>query len=216
MTKPSRTRCPAFAPWMLLCWTAACTPQGDPPLEATGFHDDFERDELGPAWHNTGGPYELVAGELRAHGARNRPLWLRRRLPDDVRIEFDVHSESKDGDIKVEVFGDGHSHATTTSYTATSYVVIFGGWNNRYNVLARMDEHGKDRIEGPRFPVEQGTTYHMKIERQAGHLRVWANDTQILELDDPKPLRGKGHDHFAFNNWRSDVYFDNLHITTPK
>ena len=29
---------------------------------------------------------------------------------------------------------------------------------------------------------------------------------------DPSPLGGHGHDRFAFNNWASQVYFDNLKI----
>ncbi|MCA9601997.1 MAG: hypothetical protein KC417_08235, partial [Myxococcales bacterium] len=115
------------------------------PIGKAGFHDDFNRASLGADWHNTGGPYAIKDGALTISDARNHPLWLKRPLPRDVRIEFDVRSDSPDGDIKVEVFGDGRSYAKTDSYTATSYVVIFGGWHNRLNVLARMNEHGEDR-----------------------------------------------------------------------
>src|SRR5262245_51136383 len=108
---------------------AGCTPQGDPGLGPGGFHDAFERSELGSDWNNTGGPYSIKQGKLRVKGARNKPLWLRRALPRDVRITVEVRSDSPEGDIKLELFGDGVSKAETTSYTATSYVVIFGGWN---------------------------------------------------------------------------------------
>lgn len=191
---------------------SACTPQGDPAVGPGGFFDDFNRDDLGEDWHNTGGRYRIVDGQLNVQGARNRPLWLRRRLPRDVRIEFDVRSESPQGDIKVEVFGDGSSRATSESYTATSYVVIFGGWNNTLNIIARMDEHAEDRAVGPRRPVERGQTYHMRIERRGDTITAWVDDEELATMTDPDPLEGRGHDHFAFNDWEADLYFDNLRI----
>lgn len=194
----------------LLCH---CTPQGDPVVGADGFSDNFDRAELGVLWNNTGGPYELREGKLHVRGARNKPLWLKRRLPRDVRIEFDVRSDSPEGDIKVEVFGDGASKAETTSYTATSYVVVFGGWGNSLNIIARMDEHADDRAVGPNNPVERGRTYRMKIERQGNVVRAFADDVLLATMNDPDPLYGRGHDHFAFNNWQSDLSFDNLQIT---
>ena len=191
---------------------AACTPQGDPAIGPDGFSDDFERESLGDHWHNTGGRYQIRDGWLNVRGARNRPLWLRRRLPRDVRISFDVRSESPAGDIKVEVFGDGSSRATSESYTATSYVVIFGGWNNTINAIARMNEHGDDRVVGPRRPVEIGRTYRMRIERRGSRISAWVDDEPLASRDDPEPLEGRGHDHFAFNDWEADLWFDNLRI----
>ena len=190
----------------------ACTPQGDPAISAEGFSDDFDRKDIGGDWLSTGGPYSIRDGLLRVKGARNKPLWLRRTLPRDVRITFDVRSESPDGDIKIELFGDGVSKAEHESYTATSYVVIFGGWLNTKNVIARLDEHGDDRVVGRPYKVAQGKTYHMKIERRGDTLRAWADDHELATMTDPKPLEGPGHDHFAFNNWQAELFFDNLRI----
>ncbi len=190
----------------------ACTPQGDPAIGADGFRDDFDRDNLGDLWHNTGGPYQIRDGELHVRGARNKPLWLRRVLPRDARITVDVRSESPEGDIKVEAWGDGTSRATSESYTATSYVFIFGGWNNSTNVIARMNEHGQDRVVGQRKPVVEGQDYQLKIERDGNTVRFFVDDELIATMEDDEPLEGRGHDHFAFNNWQSDLYFDNLVI----
>jgi hypothetical protein len=191
---------------------AACTPQGDPGIGPDGFRDAFERADLGSEWNVTGGSYAIREGKLRVKGARNKPMWLRRTLPHDVRVTFDVRSESSEGDIKVELFGDGVSKAETTSYTATSYVVVFGGWGNTLNVLARMNEHGDDRAVGPSYKVVQGKTYHMKIERRGATITAWVDDHELAKLTDPNPLTGPGHDHFAFNNWQSELWFDNLRI----
>ena len=191
----------------------SCTPQGDPAIGPSGFSDDFERQELGDLWNNTGASWRIVDGELVIRNARNRPLWLRRALPRDVRIEFDVRSTSPEGDIKCEVFGDGTSRATTESYTASSYVVIFGGWGNSLNVLARLDEHGADRIEARGRRVEVGRTYHMRIERRGQTITAWVDDEELVSMTDPEPLEGRGHDHFAFNDWEVEIHFDNLRIT---
>lgn len=206
-------------PWLRWCVLAlvcslcfACVPRGDAFL-GDSFRDDFSRKEIGPDYRNTGGPYEIVDGKLRVRGARNKPLWLKRTLPRDVRVEFDVRSESPDGDIKVELFGDGFSKATDVSYTATGYVVIFGGWRNTMNVLARKDEHGSDRVVGPPRKVEKGRTYHMKIERKGDTITAWVDDQVLVQMKDPDPLWGKGNDHFGFNNWEAELWFDNLVIT---
>ena len=191
----------------------ACTPNGDAAISAKGFSDNFNRKELGDMWNNTGGGYSVRNNQLHIRGARNKPLWLKRKLPRNVRIEFDVTSDSTDGDIKVEVFGDGKSKAESLEYTATSYVVIFGGWHNSLNVIARMNEHGHDRAEGPKFPVVTGHRYHIRIERKGSVISAWADEHLLASMDDSDPLEGRGHDHFAFNNWQSDLTLDNLKIT---
>jgi hypothetical protein len=196
--------------WVVVC--SACTPQGDPGMGAQGFSDDFDRAELGEIWNNTGGPWRISGGQLKVEGARNKPLWLKRTLPHDVAIEFDARSDSADGDIKVEVFGDGVSKAESVSYTATSYVLVFGGWHNSLNVLARMNEHGADRAVGPTYKVTPGRTYRMKIERRGATITAWADDQKLVTLSDPEPLAGVGHDHFGFNNWQTALSFDNLRI----
>ncbi|MBW2210604.1 MAG: DUF1080 domain-containing protein [Deltaproteobacteria bacterium] len=202
----------ALAPVLVCVLLAACTPQGDPGI-GSAFSDDFERTQLGDAYKSTGGNWRIENGELHVKGAKNHPLWLLRTLPRDARVEFDVRSESPEGDIKVEVFGDGASYARDDSYTATSYVIIFGGWDNSRNVLARMDEHGDDRVVGKARKVEPGETYRFRIERIGGTLTVWVDGDILLEMDDAEPLAGRGHDHFGFNNWQSDLWFDKLKVT---
>lgn len=191
----------------------ACTPQGDPALAGT-FRENFEHAELpAPLWNNTGGNWRVQGGALHVQGARNHPLWLRRRLPHDVRVEFDATSHSPDGDLKVEIFGDGSSAAVEASYTATSYVIIFGGWRNTLDVIARMDEHAANRVERPSRRVVPNRKYHFKIERRGSRIAAWVDGELLGEMNDPEPLVGRGHDHFAFNDWDAPVDFDNLVIT---
>jgi hypothetical protein len=151
-------------------------------------------------------------------------VWLDRRLPKNARIEFVATSGSPDGDIKVEVWGDGVSAAKGTSYDdATSYIVVFGGWKNSLHVLARLKEHGSDRLElrlipgseDPRTrPVAEGRSYRFEIERTDGHtVRFSVDDTLIHAFDDSEPLAGPGHEYFAFNDWEVPVCFDDVLVT---
>lgn len=201
----------------------APTPSSD-PLLATRLSDNFNRKEVGSLWRTRSMGWRLDSDQLCGAGARNQPIWLTRRIPENARIEFDAFSRSADGDIKVETWGDGLSGAAGLTYDdATSYLMIFGGWKNRFHVLARLDEHATDRIqlrtepgsEDPRFrPVVPHESYHFAIERADGHTVRWlVNGIELAVLEDSTPLTGPGHDHFGFNVWEAPVCFDNLTIT---
>jgi hypothetical protein len=176
------------------------------------YSDDFQRPELGPDWNVTGPGSRLHGGALVVSGLRNHPVWLDVALPDDVRIEFDATATTEQGDIKVEIAGDGSSVATTTNYVASGYVLIFGGWNNQLNVIARKNEHGRDRVVREDPHVVPGRRYHFTVTRIGGELTWELDGETIASFVDPKPLLGAGHDHFAFSGWDAEVRFDNLEI----
>ncbi len=214
-TQPPKPRSPAGS-------TSAAVAPG-PPITAP-FEDRFDRVELGPDWTVLSPKWHIDGGRLCVRGARNRGAWLARKIPVNARIEFDAVAEAAEGDLKVEVWGDGQSGATGTSYTnATSYLAILGGWKNSRHVLARLDEHADDRLEievepgaddERARPVEAGQPYHFEIERADGRTVVWrVNGVGFLELADPDPLSGAGHDHVGFNEWEAPVCFDNLKVT---
>jgi hypothetical protein len=193
-----------------LLGASGCTKSN--PITAP-FVDDFNRAELGPNYKNTGGPYRIVDGKLNVRGAYNKPLWLTKQLPPDAEIELDAMSKSPDGDIKIELWGDGESFATDKgAYLASSYVFVLGGWKNSVSVLARMDEHGSDRKTSRAIKVTPGKTYHFKIRRKGGQISWSIDGKPFLQLDDDAPLSGPQHAHFGFNNWQADLYFDNLRI----
>jgi hypothetical protein len=187
----------------------------------SGFSDDFNRVDLGLNYFSTGAYWRIVNGELLSPGAKNNPLWLRAALPENVQVDFDARSESPDGDVKCEIFGDGYSHAS-------GYILIFGGWSNNITAIARLDEHGvavtgnfpsplpndgRVRVERRDLKVVQGQMYHWTIRRQGEHLSWLLDGQPILEIIDHEPLRGSGHDRFAFNTWDVDAFYDNLKIT---
>ena len=191
------------------------------PVLDQPFKDDFERSDLGAQYEATSNAYRIDQGRLCVKGAKNHPLWLRPRLPKNARIEVTAETPTSEGDIKLEAWGDGRGAATAATYDdATSYIAIFGGWKNRYHVLARLDEHAPNRPEvviepgsdDPRQqPVLADKPYRLKLERSDGRtVRFWVDDVEIVSFSDPSPLMGKGHEHFAFNNWQTPTCFDNL------
>lgn len=169
------------------------------------YDDQFERASLGPDWFSTGGFWRPVDGWLYSPGVKNNPLWLKASLPRDVVIEFDARADSAGGDVKAEIFGNGRDHSS-------GYVLVLGGWNNTISVLARLDEHGRDRKERRDFKVERNKVYHWKIERSGGRLTWSIDGARFLELEDAEPLEGSDHDRFGLGTWTSDASFDNLSI----
>jgi hypothetical protein len=197
-----------------------CRPR--PQAITAPFSDDFERAELGPDWNDTGAGWKIEGGKLHVSRAHNHSLWLRRILPDDVVVELDATSNSPDGDLKVELFGDGQGFqsdddvAKDLIYSSSGYVFIFGGWNNSRSALVKNNEHqwqfepGVPTRSEPR--VQPGRTYHWTITKRGGNID-WKIDGQpFLNLQDPSPLHGTGHQFFGINNWEADVLFDNIRI----
>jgi hypothetical protein len=202
------------------CWLAiplvlvACKVREQPPISEP-WQYDFESG-LGEVFYATGDGYRVERGALSARGAHNHPLWLRKKLPRDVRIEIDAWSTEARGDIKLEVFGDGRSYdADGGRYTSTGYVVIFGGWFNSKSIVARLDEHGGDVAQRTEPKVIANQRYRWRIERQRNTLTWFVDDmtAPFLRYEDPRPLEGAGHEYLGVNNWETDTWFDNLVIT---
>jgi len=192
--------------------SSGCRPKDE--LIVSEWSDSFDRAELGPSWRDTGGGYRIDNGRLAAAGAHNHPVWLRKRLPADVAIEVDVVANSPTGDIKLELFGDGASFDPDRgAYTSTGYVLIFGGWRNTLSIICRGNEHDEGRKVTRTEPqVVPGHSYHFLITRRAGLIDWQIDGVPFLAWQDPQPLGGRGHEYLAFDDWESEVFFDNLVI----
>jgi len=202
----------AFAHAAVLLLGIACKPK-DPAITEP-FVDDFERGDVGPSWYDTGAGYKVSGGKLAISKAYNHPLWLRKRLPPDLVLDVDVMSMSTDGDIKVELYGDGRSFDPDKgNYDPTGYVLFFGGHQNTESVISRLGEHG-DAVKARNTDVRvtPGRVYHWTITRKDGKIDWVIDGKPFLSWTDAAPLGGSGHEYFGVNDWETEVSFDNLRI----
>ena len=214
-----RIRRPAIyvAAWMLLgtFFIAACEKKAIPPRNdglsggTLVFEESFDKAAFADTWTITpGGDWKVVDGWAHSKSARNKGLWLTGfELPEAVRIEFDVRSEPRgkkrfEGDAKCEVFCTEPAHEK-------GYILINGGWNNQLDIIARLDEHGKDRKETASRPVEKSKVYRWTIIRTAGTILWFRDGERFMTYEDKAPVKGR---YFGFNNWEAHLYFDNLKI----
>ncbi len=184
-----------------------------------------DKTNIGPNWTQAQtNAWHIEDGWLCVENAHNHGIWFSRPIPINARIEWDAKGDSPEGDLKVELWGDGRGFAKGNSYNdATSYLAILGGWKNTLHVLARLDEHKEDRkvvrvdkdSDDPRQrPVMRGQVYHLKVERNdAKTVRYYVDTLLMATFVDAEPLMGPGHDHFGFNDWEAKVCFDNVKIT---
>jgi hypothetical protein len=173
------------------------------------FSDSFDRSDVGSDWTvRHAGEWLIEAGELKAvrvaeEEVRNQGVWLNRPLPDKVRVTFKARALSKVGDTKCEIFGTESKHES-------GYSIIFGGWNNSINTITRKGEHEPRRVvQSPHRPVENGKTYTWTVVRTDHVVRWYVDGTFMIAYDDNDPVRGNA---FGFNNWATDVRFDDVQV----
>jgi hypothetical protein len=189
---------------LFLALFVSCSP---PALVSVPFFDDFERDRLGDNWYTVeNADWEIKNGALHSRAAKNVPLWLKLKLPENVVIEFDAWAEKTDFcDLKCEIFGDGRIHAS-------GYIIILGGWKNQISTIARLDEHESTRVEKRPTECDPKAKHHFKIIRYNGKIEWYLDGRLYMERVDKEPLYGSKHNRFAFSNWMTDAYYDNLNI----
>jgi hypothetical protein len=176
------------------------------------YTENFDRQAIGPTWRDSGGGYRIVNGELTTSGAHHHPIWLRKRLPRDISMEFDVRTTSPDGDIRFVIFGDGKSaNPDGDGCQSSGYELVFGGWKNHVSVLCREHQQSGGH-QGVRtdWPVVPGRTYHNYITRKDGIIAWYIDGHDMMSWTDPQPLAGKGHEAFGFDGGETEVFFDNL------
>lgn len=170
------------------------------------YSEDFEGSGIPSAWSTKSTVWKVASGKLTGARAENEGVWLSQPLPEQVRVTFEVSSASPDGDIKFEIFTDGKTHQS-------GYVGIFGGWKNRINIIARLDEHGTDRLEGAEGQsVVKDRVYQMTVVRTDNRVRWWVDGKPFLTYADAAPLRGEGHKHLGFNTWHAPLSYDSVRI----
>lgn len=173
------------------------------------FEEDFAKDLKN--WQVDSPNWKIVDGQLYT-GDRpndNKGIWLKGiSLPANVRMEFDSTSTKGNlaafpGDTKFEFGGKEYVHAS-------GYIVLFGGWNNQTNAIARGDEHKQGQlVVDSEKRVEEDKKYHWTVIKYNNNISWYLDGKPFLSVKDESPSDGGD---FGFNNWNSRVYFDNVKI----
>jgi hypothetical protein len=178
----------------------------------TGGRMLFEEEFSGKLdrWETTSKNWRVVDGRLYT-GDRpndNAGLWVTGvSLPVNARLEFEAtsvqgNSPVFEGDVKCEFGGEKSEHLS-------GYIVIFGGWKNTLNTIAKQEEHSGRLGTDSTVKVEENKTYRFQIVRLGGEIKWFIDGKLLLRVQDDLPLGGGA---FGFNNWNSRVYFDNFKI----
>jgi len=193
-----------------LAASPGCREKLDPIV--SDFSEAFERETPGSDWRDSGGHWRIVNGELATGSAHHHPIWLRKKLPTDISLEFDARPSGPNGDIRVVIFGDGKSaNPDSDGCQSTGYELVFGGRKNKLSELCRGGQPGGGH-QGARtdWPVISGQTYHFYVTRKEGLVSWYIGGHDMMAWQDPNPLSGPGHDAFAFDGGDGEVFFDNL------
>lgn len=193
--------------WLVaLALLPACQVRDPPPVTGR-WQDTFERGSIGRNYRQTGPGYALAAGRLTATDAHGRPLWLRKRLPHDVRVELDAGTSDPAGELRVELFGDGEGDPEGPQPVASGYAFALTGSE------ARLDRPGA--LPTTATVARGAATTHWKLERSGRTVRWFVGDMQhaVLTYVDPRPLEDDTHAYFGFVDGTDATWFDNLVIT---
>ena len=97
------------------------------------------------------------------------------------------------GDLKCEAFATKQEHEA-------GYVFINGGWSNQLDVIARLDEHGTDRLEQPAHKVKADAWSQWDVVRAGNNIYWFKAGKLLMHYPDANPIEGP---FFGFNNWES-------------
>jgi len=173
------------------------------------FEENFEKGLAN--WSAESPNWKVVEGRLYTgdKSNNNKAIWLNGLdLPRNFRVEFTAvavkgNQPKFEGDVKCEFGGDEKEHAS-------GYIVIFGGWKNTVNTIAKHDEHGDGRLAvDSNAKVEEGKSYTFQIVRLDNEIKWFLDSKLLLRVTDKDVAAGPV---FGFNNWNSRVYFDNLSL----
>ncbi|MBF5044897.1 hypothetical protein FGE12_21030 [Aggregicoccus sp. 17bor-14] len=207
--------------------------RGAPDVTVTlPYTNDFSRrDTLAQDfWSLGGGLWVVEEGQLYSPAVRGNPLWLQARLPQDVVVEFDVRAADAGGEAQLTLFGDGRdSSLRNTGQAQTSgYLLTQGVRGGATARLAKRDElawpladlqrRGTLREDSaflveasaPSVPMDRSS--HWRVERRGARLRWFIDGERVLEVEDPYPLQGRGHDRLGLSSRDTPLFFDNLSV----
>jgi hypothetical protein len=209
-----------------------------PPLEVP-FTDNFEDPTLS-AWAGDSSAFRSERAGMVIESAEGRAVWLRRRLPRDVAIEFDLVTppDREAGGIEF------YLHAPATNQRTGGYVFLLGGYSNHWSVLGRQSDDRAPPNSSISFPpnssweshprgfrmmcgedrylldenhavlpvVDRGKTYRMRIGRSDRRLLWEIDGAPYLSMYDITPIYDHRAALFGFGGVRASYRIEHFTI----
>ncbi len=187
------------------CVSLAAAARADDSLWKLAFEDHFDRREAGDDWEFGNQAGRIIDGRLYIDSKRSRAV-INRAFAPDVRVEFvaEINPDAPPCDISV-----GLGCGKNTPY---SYLMQFGGQNNRVNAI-----HGLVVDNHPPFLIEYGRKYHCVATKEGRRLTYTVNGTRLVETAVQEAVGGPGFDRVALITW-SGMFVDDVKVferTTP-
>jgi hypothetical protein len=229
---------------LLLVLTASCNQLSPAPPEKVLFREDFDSwadNSKLPAgwWHEGSKAVRIEKGRLRAdanldnngedYGAST--VWLDKTFGGNIRVEFEAHVLTSDGDKNninfFFLFSDpsGRPLLQTQNERAdgqygkyhklNGYVFTFLANGNPNEARFRMrDDPGFNLLqENFAYECRQNKTYDITITKMGNRITYAVDGTVYLEFVDEAANPEHKSGIIGFRTWHTDLWWDNLKVT---
>lgn len=232
----------AFGP--LLALMVSCYPGSPAPSEKVLFQEDFDSygDRLtlpDDWWHEGSKAVRIEDGHLRADANLDNngedydasTIWLNKVFTGDLRVEFDTHVLSSDGDKNninfFFLFSDPSGAPVSQTKTERAdgkygkyhqlngYVFTFLANGNPDKARFRFrDDPGFNLLqENFAYECKQNKTYHITITKKDNRITYAVDGMVYLDMNDDVANPEHKSGIIGFRTWHTDLWWDNLKVT---
>ncbi|MBN1418170.1 MAG: hypothetical protein JXP34_05300 [Planctomycetes bacterium] len=176
-----------------LAFTAFVSAPGD--RWSLVWQDEFDRAEIGEDWRVLAGKASLVDGRLLLEGM-GATIGTTRAFAGEVRVEYVARSAPGRPPCDLSV-----SLCTNPDWGwSPGCLIAFGGNSNQVNQIIWPGGREVDRT--PDLLIEEGRTYTIAGERDAGKLTLYVDGKPIISaMEGEDPVAGPGFDRVALVTW---------------
>jgi WD40 repeat protein/tRNA A-37 threonylcarbamoyl transferase component Bud32 len=189
------------------------------------FEDDFERHELGDEWNIVNGNWTIASGVARGvlgretgiSSAYAATIAARPRLPENVEVSYDLRTGAQIsfetklvGRVDREWLIAAHVSRTGMFYNRgeKGFAVLILPADSVFQEIARKQDD---------FTLAPDRSYHIRTVRNEGRLRMFVDETLVLEAEVPDGVVANTLQLHAVHGARGDlVFIDNVRVRTPK
>ncbi len=154
-----------------------------------------------------GGTWTVRDGALfgKVQGDGCHDIALAEPIHGDLRVEWTATSLRNGRNLNAFIGGANRREG---------YTFHVGGFGDRARVALTRGATDM-RLDFARLPepIQIGTTYHFRMEREGYNVRLYVNDVKMIDYVDLDVLSGEGHQTFGFDVTNgSDLRIDNIRV----